>query len=97
MFARFAFLIALLLCVGQIFAGFVRMEPSVNTFSSQNWIKEKTLTEKDTITAIFALKRSPAQVARLERELLARSTPSNSMYGKWLSVSKRNFLSLPIP
>jgi hypothetical protein len=87
MFARFVFLIALLLCLGQIFAGFVRMEPSVNTFSSPNWIKERNLGEKDVIKAIFALKRSPAQVARLEQELLARSTPSNKLYGKWLSVS----------
>jgi len=62
------------------------MEPSVNTFSSQHWIKEKTLTQ-DTITAIFALKRTPAQSARLEQELLARSTPSNKMYGKWLSAA----------
>jgi hypothetical protein len=64
----------------------VRMEPSVNTFSSTKWLKEKASIENDVIQTTFALKHNKAALADFERTLLDISNPKSANYGKWLSV-----------
>jgi tripeptidyl-peptidase-1 len=63
----------------------VRMEPSVNTFSSTKWLKEKASIENDVIQTTFALKHNKAALADFERTLLDISNPKSANYGKWLS------------
>jgi hypothetical protein len=69
----------------------VRMEPSVNTFSSTKWLKEKASIENDVIQTTFALKHNKAALADFERTLLEISNPKSANYGKWLSVSNAIF------
>lgn len=64
-------------------ADFIRMEPSVNTFSSSKWIKEGALKDTDMVKAVFVLKHDPQAVAQFEKELLEMSTPSDPRYGNW--------------
>lgn len=64
----------------------VRMEPSVNTFSSSKWMKEKSLNENDIIKTTFVLKHDKSKVAAFEKTLLDLSTPTSKNYGKWLKV-----------
>ncbi len=68
-------------------AEYVRMEPSVNTFSSSMWLKEKTLKDTDMVKAIFVLKHDDSSVRNFEKTLIDISTPSSANYGKWLKVS----------
>lgn len=62
----------------------VRMEPSVNTFSSSSWLKEKVLPQDHVVNAIFVLKTDNTAVQNFEKTLLDISTPSSKNYGKWL-------------
>jgi hypothetical protein len=64
----------------------VRMEPSVNVFSSAKWLKENTLNENDIIKTTFVLRRDKAVLKEFERTLLDRATPKSKNYGKWLKV-----------
>lgn len=65
-------------------AEYVRMEPSVNQFSSSRWLQEKIPSEDSKLTAIFVLKHDKNSVEKFERNLLEISTPSNPRYGNWL-------------
>ena len=65
----------------------VRMEPSINTFSSSRWIKEQVSNENDVIKTTFVLKHDKAAMQDFEKTLYDLSTPSSKNYGKWLSVS----------
>jgi tripeptidyl-peptidase I len=85
MLSQLLVVLGLMLCMGQILAGFVQMEPSVKTFTASNWIKERVLGEKDMVKAVFALKHDSAAVQRFEADLLEIATPSNKKYGKWFS------------
>jgi hypothetical protein len=49
MLSQLLVVLGLMLCMGQILAGFVQMEPSVKTFTASNWIKERVLVEKDMV------------------------------------------------
>ena len=64
----------------------VRMEPSINTFSSSKWLKEKTINENDVIKTTFVLKHDKVAMQNFEKNLLDLSTPSSKNYGKWLKV-----------
>lgn len=68
-------------------AGDVRMEPSVNTFSSSKWLKEKVAIENDVLEATFVLKHDKAATAEFEKTLLDISNPKSPNYRKWLTVS----------
>ena len=65
----------------------VRMEPSVNVFSSNHWLKEKASIENDVIQTTFVLKHDKAAVAEFERILVDRSNPKSENYGKWMKVT----------
>jgi hypothetical protein len=65
----------------------VRMEPSVNVFSSPNWLKEKVINENDVIKTSFVLKHDKNAMAAFEKNLLDISNPKSKNYGKWLTVS----------
>lgn len=69
----------------------VRMEPSVNTFSSSKWLKERTINENDIIQTTFVLRHDKSKVADFEKTLLDLSTPSSKNYGKWLKVKSSLF------
>lgn len=64
----------------------VRMEPSVNVFSSSNWLKEKVISETDIIKTTFALKHDPVAMEAFEKTVKDLSNPKSKNYGKWLSV-----------
>ena len=64
----------------------VRMEPTVNTFASGMWLKEKTLKETDVIKAVFVLKHDASAIKAFDRKLIDISTPKSPNYGNWLSV-----------
>lgn len=66
----------------------VRMEPSVNVFSSNMWLKEpKPLNENDQIKMIFVLKHDSNKIKKFEHTLLDLSTPTSANYAKWLKVN----------
>jgi Cu2+-containing amine oxidase len=67
-------------------AGNVRMESSVNQFSSPLWLKEKSLKDTDLIKAIFVLKHEENSIKNFERTLLDISSPKSANYGKFLKV-----------
>lgn len=67
----------------------VRMEPSVNVFSSPKWLKEKASIENDVLETTFVLKHDKVAMAEFEKNLLDISNPKSANFGKWLSV--RNF------
>lgn len=79
-------LFVLVAVIATVSAELVRMEPSVNTFSSPGWLKEKAsaLKETDMIKTIFVLKHDPAAMKEFEKTLLDLSTPTSPNYGKWL-------------
>eukprot|EP01006_Ploeotia_vitrea_P054045 TRINITY_DN67842_c2_g1_i1.p1 TRINITY_DN67842_c2_g1~~TRINITY_DN67842_c2_g1_i1.p1 ORF type:complete len:566 (+),score=50.61 TRINITY_DN67842_c2_g1_i1:19-1716(+) len=66
-------------------ANAVQMEPSVNIFSSNNWLQERRATSKDMVRATFVLKHDKSAMKEFEKELLDLSSPKSSNYGKWLS------------
>jgi hypothetical protein len=65
----------------------VRMEPSVNKFSSSKWVQEKTSIENDVIQTNFVLKHDRAAMADFERLLLDHSNPKSPNFGKWMTVN----------
>jgi len=77
------FALVVALTVALVAAENVRMEPSVHTFSSSNWLQEK-INPDSVVTAIFALKTDRSAVLSFEKELIDLSTPSSKNYGKWL-------------
>jgi hypothetical protein len=79
-------LFTVLAVLGSVLSDYVRMEPSVQTFSSSNWLKEGALKSDDTVRAVFVLKHHPAAVQQFEQHLLDIATPSSRRYGKWLKV-----------
>jgi len=64
----------------------VRMEPSVNVFSSSNWLKEKVINENDIIKTSFVLKHDPVAMEAFEKTVLDLSNPKSKNYAKWLTV-----------
>ncbi len=68
-------------------AGNVQMEPSVHTFSSSKWLKEKSLKDTDMVKAIFVLKHDSFAIQKFEKKLLGISTPKSATYGKFMKVS----------
>lgn len=85
--ARVLFLLVLIAVLGLIHAEWVHMEPSVNTFSSRNWLKEKTVNPYDSVKAIFVLKHDESTVKEMHNRLMDTSNPKSINYGKWMSVS----------
>jgi hypothetical protein len=80
-------LFTVLVVLGSVLSDYVRMEPTVQTFSSSNWLKEGALKSDDTVRALFVLKHDPAAVQQFEQHLLDIATPSSPRYGQWLKVS----------
>lgn len=74
----------------------VRMEPSVNVFSSSKWLKEKQSIENDVIQTTFVLKHDKSATTEFERTLLDISNPKSPNYGKWLKVLLSDFFSMKI-
>lgn len=62
----------------------IRMEPSINSFVSKNWFQEKRTDENAKVKAVFVLKHDRTIIRDMDRELINRSSPSSSSYGKWL-------------
>jgi hypothetical protein len=81
-------------CFQAVFAEFIRMEPSVNTFSSKFWNHEGKLGDDEVVKATFALKHNPAAREAFEKTFFEVSTPSHPRYGKFLTV---NFLQIYFP
>jgi hypothetical protein len=82
-----AALLVVMVCLATAFASeFVRMEAEVNTFSSSRWLKEKTISGDESISAVFVLKHNAMAVNAFERNLLNLATPSSKEYGQWLKV-----------
>ncbi len=71
----------------------VRMEASVNQFSSPLWLKEKSLKDTDLVKAIFVLKHEENSIKNFERTLLDISSPKSANYGKFLKVFWQYFIS----
>ncbi len=71
----------------------VRMEPSVNVFSSSNWLKEKVIGENDIIKASFVLKHDPAAMEAFEKTVTDLSNPKSKNYAKWLTVCQLALIS----
>ncbi len=65
----------------------VRMEPSVNTFSSTMWLKEKSLKDTDFVKAVFVLKHDASSIKSFETKILDLSSPKSANYGKWMKVN----------
>ena len=76
-------------------AEYVRMEPSVDVFSSANWLKESRNIDNDIISTMFVLKHDAHRIEKFEKELIDISTPSSPSYGKWLSVRNIFYSSSP--
>lgn len=72
-------------CFQAVFAEYVRMEPSVNTFSSKLWRHERTLGDDEIVKAVFALKHDPAAVQAFEKNFFEISTPSHPRYGQFMT------------
>lgn len=66
----------------------VRMESSVNIFSSSKWTKLQSHELKDdhVIHAIFVLQYDSAEIEALEKIFHDVSDPASENYGKWLEV-----------
>jgi hypothetical protein len=73
--------------LSQIFGEMIRMESSINSFVSKNWFQEKRTDENAMVKAVFVLKHDRNIIRDMDRELINRSSPSSSSYGKWLKVS----------
>lgn len=79
----------LAMAVSSFETGRVRMEPSINIFSSKRWIKLTQPPAGDAkVVAIFALKRDSETLKKFETNLLDLSTPSSPKYGKWLTKNE---------
>ena len=64
----------------------IRMEASVNKFSSKQWLQQTQPPDEDAVvTAIFALKRDRVKADLFEKNLLGLATPHSPTYGKWLT------------
>lgn len=87
-------LLTVFVCLSVVAAEFVRMEPSINVFQSENWKAEKVLAGDEPISAIFALKNDPAKLAELEREFWEISDPKNKRYGQYYTVRNRSLFYL---
>lgn len=83
-----AIAIVLAVVAVSINAEYVRMEPAVNTFSSANWLKEKSINENDIVKTIFVLKHEKSVLESYEKTLIDLSTPSSKNYGKWLTADE---------
>lgn len=83
-------LLTVFVCLSVVAAEFVRMEPSINVFQSENWKAEKVLAGDEPISAIFSLKNDPAKLAELEREFWEISDPKNKRYGQYYTVRNRS-------
>jgi tripeptidyl-peptidase-1 len=78
-------LLTVLAVLSSAVANYVRMEPSVQTFTSSKWLKETAaLGDDEVIRCVFVLKHDPAALQQFEHHLLDISTPSSVRYGKWL-------------
>jgi len=66
----------------------VKMEASVNVFSSAKWTKLEPHHLKDdhVIQAIFVLQYDSAEIQALEQKFHDLSDPTSKNYGKWLQV-----------
>jgi uncharacterized membrane protein YjjP (DUF1212 family) len=73
--------------LASIHAELVRMEPSVNVFSSRFWLKERTVDEYASVRAVFALKHNRANMEELDHKLMDISNPNSQNYGKWMKVN----------
>jgi hypothetical protein len=63
----------------------VRMEPGVNHFVSQRWMRETKIgTDNVEVEAVFVMKHCPYQIEKFEKQLLDLSSPKSANYGKWL-------------
>lgn len=82
----FALFLSTITKVAATAAGYVRMEPDVNLFSSTGWIREKknVWSDSDIVKVIFVLKRDTDTVRRLDTVLWDVSNPSSANYGKFL-------------
>jgi len=80
-------LISILAFLAVTSAEMVRMEPSVDKFSSSNWILESSIDETKVIKAIFVLKHEESALQSFEKNLLDISSPKSKNYGKWMSSS----------
>jgi hypothetical protein len=72
--------------LASIHAELVRMEPSVNVFSSRFWLKERTVDEYASVRAVFALKHNRGNMQELDQKLMDISNPNSQNYGKWMKV-----------
>jgi len=67
----------------------VRMESSINMFSSSKWTKIEDphhLQDDHVIQAIFVLQYDSAEIEALEKVFNDVSNPTSQKYGKWLEV-----------
>lgn len=72
--------------VGIAFGAGVQMEPSINLFSSPNWIKETApVSNLDFVYPVFSLMHDHDSIVRFEQELTAISSPTSAKYGNWFS------------
>jgi len=81
------FSFAVLLAISAVMAekNMVRMEPSVNHFTSSKWTRETRINTDDIfVNAVFVMKHCPFKMEKFEKQLLDLSTPSSTNYGKWL-------------
>jgi hypothetical protein len=77
-----------LLSESALVSNLVRMESSVNVFSSSKWTKLQSHELKDdhVIQAIFVLQYDSAEIEALEQIFHDVSNPASENYGKWLEV-----------
>lgn len=67
----------------------VRMESSINMFSSSKWTKMEDphhLQDDHIIKAIFVLQHDLVEIKALEKIFNDVSNPTSQNYGKWLEV-----------
>ena len=65
-----------------------QMEPTVNAFTSKNWIKERRASQGDVVKANIVLKHDPEALKKFEKDLLDIATPSSKNYGKWMTADQ---------
>eukprot|EP01038_Epipyxis_sp_PR26KG_P014206 gene14206-19060_t len=83
-----------LLFLSCVSSALVRMEPSVNTFSSSKWIRESSNGDA-VIKAVFVLKHDSDAMKKFEFNLLDTSNPKSSNYGKWLTIDQISSMISP--
>lgn len=84
----FVIFLVVLICLSVVAAEFVRMEPSISVFTSNNWKLEKTLSADEPINAIFALKTCPMKRAALEKDFWEISDPKHKRYGQFYTLEQ---------